>query len=215
MLICTHFKLSGQIDYMAKIIWGAASILHCVLIYWCALLCFHPHREVRQKELKERLQHQTTADFIQYTVKFSSDGTLKKASKNKFEDAFSKLLSHISVAVSTGRKCLQCSFMKHHVCIRHWLSVPGGTRRVPSPATCSITVELFEFWVWLCSPWPEAIWAGFQVPPISLLKPGLNVTPSWQQLYLNRPSQPVPAMPRNASEGVLSSLRSNRNAWCL
>lgn len=60
---------------MAKIIWGIANILHCVLIYWCALLCFRAHRKVRQEKLK---QHQTTADFTRHTVKFNRDGTLKK-----------------------------------------------------------------------------------------------------------------------------------------
>jgi len=35
---------------MTKIIWGTANTLHCVAIYWCALLCFHAHRKVRQKK---------------------------------------------------------------------------------------------------------------------------------------------------------------------
>lgn len=53
-------------------------MLHCVLIYWCELLCFHAHRKVRQKKVKWRLQQQTMIDFTHYTVKFSSDGTLEK-----------------------------------------------------------------------------------------------------------------------------------------
>lgn len=61
--------------------------------------------------------------------------------------------------------------------------------------------------VWLCSLGPEALWAGLWGPGISLLFPGLNVTPIWQQLYPNRP------YPASASNAQKCSLKEHWVFW--